>query len=275
MQDKFKALWLSHSSISDFLNCPRSYYLRHVYKNPKSGHKITEIKPPLAMGQVIHDVLTEVSFLPVRERLTVPLKNRLMVIWPKIAGKKGGFKDKEEEMAYQKRAEAMLEKVETNPGPIISKAIKLKTEDGLPYFWLSAEEGFILSGKIDWIEYLPDDTIHIIDFKTGKNEEGEESLQLPIYFLLASNLQKRKIAKMSYWYLDSSDTPVEMPIPSPDNSLLRIMEVGRRIKLGRQINHLKCPKDGCFFCKPLEKILAGEGELVGVSEYNQDIYYLP
>ena len=88
-------------------------------------------------------------------------------------------------------------------------------------------------------------------------------------------LQKRKIAKMSYWYLDSSDTPVEMPIPSPDNSLLRIMEVGRRIKLGRQINHLKCPKDGCFFCKPLEKILAGEGELVGVSEYNQDIYYLP
>ena len=47
------------------------------------------------------------------------------------------------------------------------------------------EENIILNGKIDWLEYVPeDDSIRVIDFKTGKNDEKEGSLQLPIYILL-------------------------------------------------------------------------------------------
>src|ERR1035437_4279352 len=34
-QDKFNAVWVSHSSIGDFLKCPRLYYLHNVYKNDK------------------------------------------------------------------------------------------------------------------------------------------------------------------------------------------------------------------------------------------------
>ena len=44
-KDKFKATWLSHSSIADFLKCPRLYYLRNIYKNPRAGHKITVLLP--------------------------------------------------------------------------------------------------------------------------------------------------------------------------------------------------------------------------------------
>jgi len=273
--DKFKAHWVSHSSINDFINCPRAYYLRAVYKDPVTGHKITEIKPPLAMGQVIHDVIDELSHLPTEERLSTPLTHRLDSLWEKIEGKKGGFKSKEEETLYKERAERMLKRIEEFPGPIMNKAIKLKSDNGLPFYWLSEDDNIILCGKIDWIEYdEKEDSIHIIDFKTGKNEESKDSLQLPIYILLASNLQKRKITKISYWYLDSMNEPLEVSIPEIDDSYKRVLDVAKRMKLGKQINYFKCPKDGCFYCKPLERILNGEGEKVGISEYNQDIYIL-
>ncbi len=274
-KDKYSAHWVSHSSIGDFLRCPRAYYLRAVYKDPKTGHKITEVKPSLSLGQVVHDVIEEISFLPSQERLSIPLVKRLDAHWKKVEAKKGGFKSLEEEREFRQRAKDMLSFLEKNPGPLLKKAIKIKSEDGLPYFWLSEKDNIILCGKIDWIEYLDDGSVHIIDFKTGKNEEKEDSLQLPIYCLLASNTQKRKVSKASYWYLGNAQKPVSKPLPDLNDAYEKVYEVAKRMKLGKQINYFKCPKGGCFACTPLERILNGEGEKVGVSEYNQDIYILP
>jgi ATP-dependent helicase/DNAse subunit B len=64
-------------------------------------------------------------------------------------------------------------------------------KEDLPHYWLSEDDGIILCGKIDWLQYLPDtDSVHIVDFKTSKNKEKANSLQLPIYLLLVSNTQK-------------------------------------------------------------------------------------
>lgn len=276
MPDKYKAVWLSHSSINDFLTCPRLYYLRNVYKDPKTGHKITITKPPLALGQVIHDIIDSLSELPVEKRFEISLSRRLDTFWEKITGKLGGFTTHEEEAEYRQRAQKMLENISQNPGPLGRKAVKIKSESGLPFYWLSEEDNIILCGKIDWLEYLEDtDSVHIIDFKTGKNDEDTSSLQLPIYTLLVSNLQKRPIAKASYWYLNRETAPQEVALPDPTQAYGTVYEIARRIKLGRQIEHFKCPKGGCFACRPLEEILAGKGELVGVSNYRQDIYILP
>jgi ATP-dependent helicase/DNAse subunit B len=48
----------------------------------------------------------------------------------------------------------------------LNKALKLTSQDELPpRFLFSKEHNIFLSGKIDWIEYLPeDDSMHIIDF---------------------------------------------------------------------------------------------------------------
>ena len=258
------------------MKCPRLYYLRNVYKDPKSGHKITVMTPPLALGQVVHEVIDGISTLPQDQRFGSSLSDFLDASWAQVAGKRGGFISKETEDEYKKRALEMLKNIEANPGPLKNKAIKLKSENGLPYYWFSEEENIILCGKVDWIEYLEDsDSVHIIDFKTGKNEENEDSMQLSVYFLLASNLQTRKVDKASYWYLNSSDSPVEQKLPDAHDAYERVLEVAKRMKLGRQINYFKCPKGGCFACRPLERVLEGEGELVGVSEYNQDIYILP
>lgn len=272
--DKFKAVWVSHSSISDFVKCPRLYYLRNVYKDPRTGNKFNIVTPPLSLGGAVHEVVESLSVLPTEERFSVSLLQKFDVAWEKVSGKLGGFKDSITEQQYKERGQAMLKKLMENPGVLTDKAIKIKSESGLPFYWLSEEENIILCGKIDWIHYLTaTDSVEIIDFKTGKNEENEDSLQLPIYYLLARNLQKRPVDKVNYWYLDSGKI-VQMKLPDEKDAYEKIFEIAKRMKLGRLINHLKCPTDGCFACRPFEEILKGNGEKVGLSEYKQDLYIL-
>ncbi len=275
-KDKYKATWVSHSSISDFLKCPRLYFLRNVYKDPKTGNKMTITSPPLVLGQAVHEVVESLSSLPAEERLKISLIKKFDLGWTKFVGKKGGFKNHTEEVEYRDRGVAMLRTIEENPGPILRKAIKIKSEMGLPNYFISEEDNIILCGKIDWLEYLEDlDGVHIVDFKTGKNEESDDSLQLPIYLLIASNTQSKKVAKASYWYLEKGGDLTAKNLPTATDAFEKVITVARRIKLARQINHMKCPSGGCFACRPYERILNGEGEKVGVSETRQDVYILP
>lgn len=233
------------------------------------------VTPPMALGQAVHEVIESLAVLPVDERLKTSLVKRLDPVWKKIEGKKGGFKNFDEEKTYKERAIQMLINLQENPGPILEKAIKIKSEMNLPHYWLSPEDGIILGGKIDWLRYVEkDDSIEIIDFKTGKNEEKEDSLQLPIYLLIAKNKQKRKISGAYYWYLDRDDGLIEKKLPEEKESFEKIYKIAKRIQLARKINHFKCPKGGCYACRPYERILKGEGNFVGVSDTRQDVYVI-
>ncbi|MGI5827603.1 MAG: RecB family exonuclease [Patescibacteria group bacterium] len=272
--DKYTAVWVSHTSIGDFLKCPRAYYLNNVYRDPKSGHKIQIMAPPLALGQAVHEVLESLSMLPTEKRLSEPIMGRFNQAWSKVSGKRGGFPDPDTEEKYKKRGEEMLRRVINNPGPLARKAVKIQMD--LPHYWLSEEDNIILCGKIDWLEYLEsDDSVHIIDFKTSTRDEDPESLQLPIYNLLVHNCQKRKVSKASYWYLERSDTLTEKTLPNLEESKEKVLKLAKEIKLARQLNRFKCPhKNGCYACRPLERVVNGDAEFVGVNEYNQDVYVI-
>ena len=274
--DPYTAIWVSHTSIGDFLKCPRAYYLKHVYRDPKTGHKIKLVSAPLSLGSIIHEVLESLSILPTGERLKESLVVKLHAIWGKISGVRGGFTNQEVEFQFKTRAEKMLTRVMEHPGPLERKAIKIKSDRDMIYYWLSEKDNIILCGKIDWLEYLPDfDSVHIIDFKTSKNEEDAGSLQLPIYYLLTKNCQKRTVEKMSYWYLERNNEPMEKLLPDAKESYEKIVEIAKKIKLARQLNVFKCPhKTGCSFCRPMEKILKGEAKFVGVDERNANLYIL-
>jgi ATP-dependent helicase/DNAse subunit B len=274
-QDTFSAVWVSHSSISDFLKCPRAYYLNNVYKDPKTGHKISLSSPPLALGQAVHEVVEGLSILPVEKRFQTSLLSTFDEVWKKVSGKRGGFLDSTTEATYKRKGEEMLTRVTQNPG--ILKELAVKIAMNLPYFWLSEEDNIILCGKIDWLQYLPElDAVHIVDFKTGKNSESPDSLQLPIYLLLATHTQHRKVVKASYWYLERGSELEEKKLPDYDEARAKILAVAKQISLARKLNRFPCPqKNGCQACRPLEAIVAGEAELVGVNDYNQDLYILP
>lgn len=274
VKDKFSAVWVSHSSIGDYIKCPRAYYLKNIYRDPKTNHKITLMQPPLALGQAVHEVIESLSSLPVEKRLAEKLSDRFETAWKKVSGIQGGFTGDEEEERFKARGASMIARIEKNPGPIVRPAIKIRQD--LPYFWLSEEDNIILCGKIDWLEYLADtDSVHIIDFKTGKFDEDPDSLQLPIYVLLASSCQSRPVTKASYWYLDRDTDSIEVTLPEREDAQKRVLDIARKIHLARKLEHFKCPKnDGCRVCRPYEAILSGAATFVGVGGYTQDVYII-
>ncbi len=273
-QDKFTAVWVSHSSISDFLSCPRSYFLKHIYRDEKTGHKLKIVAPALSLGQVVHEVVESLSVLPVEKRFSKSLLEQYDFLWEKVSGKKGGFRAPESEELYKKRGQEMLLRLTKNPGPLQRQAVKIRMD--LPYYWLSEPDNIILCGKIDWLEYIPEtDSVHIIDFKTGKRDESPGSLQLPIYQLIVKNCQKRRITKMSYWYIERSDTLDEVALSDTTESEKNILKIAKEMKLARQLNRFKCPhQNGCYACQPLEAILKGQAELVGIDEHQKDMYLI-
>lgn len=231
--------------------------------------------PALALGMAVHETLESLSVIPKDQRFDTPLIERFQEVWKKISGKKGGFLDDAHEHTYKRRGEEMIKRVYNHPGPI--KRLSVKIQKDLPYFWLSEEDNIILCGKIDWLEYLPEnDSVHIIDFKTGKSVEDAASLQLSIYHLLVDRCQKRKVAKASYWYLEREDTLTEQTLPPLDEAFSQILEIARKIKLARQLERFKCPRgeEGCFACTPMERIMRGEGEFVGQDDFGADVYVL-
>jgi ATP-dependent helicase/DNAse subunit B len=273
-KDKYSAVWVSHSRIADWLACPRAYYLKHEHRDPKSGNKITLMSPPLALGQAVHEVIESLSVLPVEKRFEKSLIEKLEEAWQKIQGKKGGFADKATEARYKEKAKKMLRRVGKKPGPLKRKALKIGM-DPLPHYWLSEEDNIILCGKVDWLEYLADkNKIHIIDFKTGKKKEADDSLQLAIYHLLVSNCQKRKVDKASYWYIERADEPTEQKIKDLKKAEKKILKLAKEIKLAKQLDRFKCKHGGCRRCDPWEAVVKGEAELVGIDSRGNDLYIL-
>lgn len=276
MPDTYSATWVSHSSIADFVHCPRAYFLKNVYKDPKTNHKMQLMSAPLALGAAVHEVLESLSILPVEQRFTKSLIDKFGEAWKKVTGKRGGFHSQAQEDKYRAEGEEMLRRVMDDPGILKERAVKIKAD--LPHYWLSETDEIILCGKIDWLRYLPEtDSVHIIDFKTSKSEEEKSSLQLPIYHLLVHNTQSRKVSGASYWYLRQQHGLVDKELPDLASAHEQVLEVAKKIRLQRKLGAFKCPQgtNGCFACRPMEAIVRGEGEFVGLNEYRQDIYVLP
>lgn len=264
--------------MGDFLKCPRAYYLHNVYKDPKTGRKINITNASLSLGHAVHETLEHLKTIPVADRLARDLRADFEKNWETVTGKRGGFRNESEEQAAKERGYAMIARVMRNPGPLARKTVRLRdTGSGMPpNFFLSEEENIILCGLIDWLEYEErDDSVRIIDFKTGKHEEDEDSLQLPIYLLLLGALQKRKVSGAAYWYLENENEPREVPLPSKETALERVLTVARKVKEAREHGAFECSRRGCFACRPYEAILNKEAEYLGVGGYGQDLYMIP
>lgn len=219
------------------------------------------MEPPLALGQAVHDVLT--AGAPVNTLL-----HQFEVKWNDVTR---FFQDSDEEKKYKSRGANMIARVMANPGPLVKEPVTIRQE--LLHFWLSEGENIILCGKIDWLEYIPEsDSVRIIDFKTGKFDEDEDSLQLPIYLLLTAHCQEKSVAGAAYWYLERDDSPTAVSLPTGEDAVKRVMEPARMIALARKLNRFVCKHSGCRYCFPYEQILSGKAKYVGVGGYNQDIY---
>lgn len=258
----FGSVWLSYTALGDLKKCRKLYILRNTRKI--GGLKPQVVNPHITLGEVVHETLNVISKLPKEKRFLNALEPRFLELWQKFHGIKGGFDSDEQEEEFKTRGIKMIRTVEKNPGVLKNLAIRITEKDGMPpNFLLSKEECLVLCGNIDWIEVLPDGTLHVIDFKTGKNFE-EDTLQFQIYCLLMQNKSKRKISKISYWYLDLSDEPIEVEMPDMTGLQGFLVEKGREMKLLRSQKEVFCIKGGCKHCKEYEAVFDGSAEFVGV-----------
>jgi ATP-dependent helicase/DNAse subunit B len=288
-QSKYTAIWLSHSSISDFLKCPRLYYLKNIWKNER-GNKVNTVSPHLSLGLAVHQTIEPLANLKTEERFEKDLLQIFENNWKKFQGITGGFEDIETEKDFKERGIQMIKNVIENKGPFAHKTVKFYTGDFIPNIYLSEEENIILCGLVDWVEYIEkDDTLRVVDFKTGRNDEKEESMQLPIYKILVEALQKRKVSSGAYWYLDRDKFPKNIELLDEDIEEVKkkILEIGKEIKSRKKISkgmsmedNFNCKyREGCFACKEFELIRnytvdTNQIKYLGQGEYKQDLYFI-
>jgi len=265
------AVFISPSTLTDFEKCPQLYYYRNVYRSPR-GLKIQIINPSLALGQAIHDTLNQFLKLSSPQRTKDELLKNFEFIWQNLSGEKGGFSLPEEEKAYKDRALLMLERFWKKEHFHLVDPVKIPE---FPKVELGND--IILTGKLDWIEQ-EQDGYHIVDFKTGRNEEREDSQQLPIYAVLAGNLLKSSNIRTSYWYLDRDDDLISISLPDMEETLKDLQKKGEIIKMVRQTNSFRCQSGGesCWACKDMLAVAQGKGKLVSMDPLNrkQEIYIL-
>jgi ATP-dependent helicase/DNAse subunit B len=155
-QDKYKAIWLSHSSIGDYEKCPRLYYLHNIYKN-KNGRKINITSPYMSLGIAVHNVIEDLRNYKSEERLKINLLSNFEKEWEKYTGKIGGFENEEQRSEFKNRGIEMIKNVTNDYKMLVRKTISTKSYydgDMLPNFYISPEENIILCGNVDWIEYI-------------------------------------------------------------------------------------------------------------------------
>lgn len=277
MPNKFKATWLSHSSIGAYKKCPLAYYYGNVYKNPETNRKISVVSPFMTLGVAVHDVIEPLAWLPKEERFNQDLEKQFLDGFDKYKGHLGGFRDLDQFEEFKRKGVKMISNVIDNPGPISRPALRLlPSRSELPWIWLDEDEELIISGKTDWLEYVEKNkTVNIIDFKTGAKEEDANSLQFKIYQLLMRELKpKFALGKAYYWYLAFKNEPSEKELPDINTAKDEILKYGLQIKEARAAKNFKCKYGSCRNCEPYLKVINGEAEFVGIGGYGSESYYL-
>lgn len=265
------ALFISYTGLRDFLKCPRAYYLKNRYRDPKTGFRLQIASGSMTLGSLVHDAIKwylQTGRVAGKEDVVKKFRNH----WLKYKGKKGGFHSREEEGDFGRRGLQMLDSFLKHAAflePNIPAYNFLK-------FYFNDKDKIILNGKVDFIGELPDGTAHVLDFKTGAKDE-EDSTQLHTYAILAeSNFQKR-VSKISYWYLDRDTSSKEAVLDCLEEKLEWLKSKTLEIKKAIEEDNWIC-KEGdrlCNDCRNYQAIIDGKGEFqFSDEEFKKDIYYL-
>lgn len=262
-------LWVSYSSISDFLKCPKLYYLKNIYKNPKSGYKIQIARPPTTMGDIVHKTIEGIIEKGVRQNNEIKLLYGR--IWKIQEGERGGFSSPDEEKDYKERGFDMVMRFFenwdlTNRKPIILDFPKAKVFDNA-----------YLVGNVDWLEEFGDG-LFIMDFKTGKTDEHADSLQLPIYTMLVrSQFPDKKVTRWAYWYLrDKEITEVKVkPLTEAIQKVKTTAAEMLNYRNSHNLTNIACNAlhGPGMECNQIEQIVLGNARfLYQYHDYKKDVY---
>jgi len=208
----------SFSQITAFQACPYQYKLAFLYKIPVFG------KGVFSYGKSMHSTLQK-FFVLANQKATASQPD-LFSAKSKSKGKKIGdlvsfeelkkifeaswldewYNSKEDkEKYYQKGRDFIKLFYDENKDRELAT---LALEKG---FNIKLAKEYTIRGFIDRLDLLPDQTVELIDYKTGKPKDKltlEEKTQLLLYQLACQNLPEitagHKVSKLTFYYIDNN-----------------------------------------------------------------------
>ncbi len=263
------AIYLSHTSIKDFLSCPAAYYLKNLYRDPITGHKLQVASPHLTLGIAVHNTIDwfcSQDPKPSKEQTIQKYRQ----IWKNYRLKRGGFETLEEEASYGKRGLQMIENFYNHYTALDPCQACVK----FPKYHLL--EDVILIGNMDYIGLRSDGSFSVVDFKTGVHDEISP-LQLVIYAILTEANMGKEVTEAGFWYLDRDDLPKPVVLDPVQQTLDYLIDVAKQVKLAIQQNEWVCRRDPglCKSCREYRSLLEKKGEfLYSDTAFKKDIYFL-
>jgi DNA helicase-2/ATP-dependent DNA helicase PcrA len=224
-------LQLSASALETYDTCPQKFMFSHYLKIP------TGPQPALTFGNIMHQCVRR--FFELRRQGPVKfekIQTHFEQVW-----KGTGFEDDYQEQAYKKAGLEQLRGFVTR-------------HESITTFPLAAEAHFsldlgevVLEGRIDQINPLPDQSVELVDYKTGRppsQKDADKSLQLSVYALAARDQMHLNPTRLTFYSLTNNE-PVRTVRTSKSLDLVvsEIRGVAEQIK-----KQLFPPKPG-FACK--------------------------
>lgn len=184
----FKA---SAYKLNMFNTCAQQYkftyidYLANEYKQPK---------PYLTMGAHVHNALKDFYEVYTPEQRNYELLEQLLR--KRWTENRNGFADRDDEARWGVKALNMLRLFAHRMDVTITPSM---LED---YYDMEVSPDLKLIGRIDRADLLEDNTLHVIDYKTGKYDADEvNELQLILYAAIVGANEKYDVSRASYLYL--------------------------------------------------------------------------
>ena len=245
-------------SLNMFQLCPQQY---KFYYDPEIRKAYRKPRPYFTMGDHVHATLKDfLSVIPVSERNLTKLENLLREKWRR---NRKGFNDREDEKRWGEKALNQLRWFAQNQD---ISGTPFMVED---YHSVELTSNIILKGKIDRVDKEADDSLHIIDYKTGKIPAEINQIQLHVYALILSKKQDLPLRKASYLYLEAGEfRTIELATADLAQATSYVIELVDRICNEKE--YPATPNIYCWNCDFLEicpkkedaaKFAANEDEL--------------
>lgn len=201
IRERFLATKLSATALNNYYKSPLVYFFRNLIRLPEAQTKT------LLYGNVVHKTL-ELFFQEAKAAGQVLPVERLLGLYQETLEKEYLLHEYYEE--FSKRGKKNLENYYQEREKDFTVSIELeKRLTGLT-FTLDSGEEIMLTGILDKLENLPDGSVRVVDYKTGrawseKNKEEKECLRRQIVFyrlLLDQYEESGKKFNMSEGVLD-------------------------------------------------------------------------